>query len=81
MKNLPILFENEICLAPDFVVVIAAAKDSSMRQRHVNHGRSPLVNTSVETFPDVSQFWTYDPKQFLAAPTYSRDIPPAAYLE
>jgi len=40
-----------------------------------------LVNTSVETFPDVSQFWTYDPKQFLAAPTYSRDIPPAAYLE
>ena len=35
----------------------------------------------VETFPDVSQFWTYDPKQFLAAPGYSRDFPPAKYLE
>jgi branched-chain amino acid transport system substrate-binding protein len=24
----------------------------------------------------VSQFWTYDPKQFLANPVYSRDYPP-----
>jgi branched-chain amino acid transport system substrate-binding protein len=29
----------------------------------------------------VSQFWTYDPKQFLANPVYSREFPPAKYLE
>jgi branched-chain amino acid transport system substrate-binding protein len=29
----------------------------------------------------VSQFWTYDPKQFLANPVYSRDFPPAKHLE
>jgi len=29
----------------------------------------------------VSQFWTYDEKQFLASPVYSRDYPPAKYLD
>ncbi len=40
-----------------------------------------LVNTVVKTYPNVSQFWTYDEKQFLANPVYSRDYPPAKYLE
>jgi branched-chain amino acid transport system substrate-binding protein len=40
-----------------------------------------LVNTIVKTYPNVSQFWTYDEKQFLAAPVYARDYPPARYLE
>jgi len=35
----------------------------------------------VHTYPDVSQFWTYDPKAFLKKPVYSRDYPPARYLE
>jgi branched-chain amino acid transport system substrate-binding protein len=35
-----------------------------------------LVNTTVKTYPDVSQFWTYDEKWFLAQPVYSRDYPP-----
>jgi branched-chain amino acid transport system substrate-binding protein len=35
-----------------------------------------LVNTIVKTYPDVSQFWTYDEKQYLAQPVYSRDYPP-----
>jgi branched-chain amino acid transport system substrate-binding protein len=34
-----------------------------------------LVNTIVKTYPDVSQFWTYDEKQYLAQPVYSRDYP------
>jgi branched-chain amino acid transport system substrate-binding protein len=40
-----------------------------------------LVNTVIKTYPDVSQFWTYDEKAFLAQPVYSRDSPPAMYLE
>ena len=40
-----------------------------------------LVNTVIKTYPDVSQFWTYDEKAFLAQPVYSRDFPPAKNLE
>jgi branched-chain amino acid transport system substrate-binding protein len=35
-----------------------------------------LVNTTIKTYKDVSQFWTYDEKWFLAQPVYSRDYPP-----
>ncbi|HEY4920043.1 MAG TPA: ABC transporter substrate-binding protein [Xanthobacteraceae bacterium] len=40
-----------------------------------------LVNTIVKTYPNVSQFWTYDEKAFLANPVYSRDYPPAKNVE
>ena len=40
-----------------------------------------LVNTVIKTYPNVSQFWTYDEKAFLAQPVYSRDSPPAKNLE
>ena len=40
-----------------------------------------LVNTIIKTYPDVSQFWTYGEKGFLANPVYARDYPPAKYLE
>jgi branched-chain amino acid transport system substrate-binding protein len=53
----------------------------NMYIRKVERKDGQLVNTIVETVSDVSQFWTYDPKQFLAAPGYSRDVPPAKYLE
>src|SRR5436305_2296720 len=36
-----------------------------------------LVNTVVKRYPNVSQFWTYDEKAFLAHPVYARDYPPA----
>jgi branched-chain amino acid transport system substrate-binding protein len=32
-----------------------------------------LWNVPVETFEDVSQFWTFDPDEFLAQPVYSRE--------
>jgi branched-chain amino acid transport system substrate-binding protein len=35
-----------------------------------------LVNTTIKTYPDVSQFWTYEEKSFLSQPVYSRDYPP-----
>ncbi len=40
-----------------------------------------LVNTVIKRYPNVSQFWTYDEKQFLAAPVYARDYPLARNLE
>lgn len=40
-----------------------------------------LTNVVIKTYPEVSQFWTYDPKAFLANPVYSRDYPPARHLE
>jgi branched-chain amino acid transport system substrate-binding protein len=35
-----------------------------------------LVNTTIKTYKDVSQFWTYEEKWFLSQPVYSRDYPP-----
>ena len=35
-----------------------------------------LVNTTIKTYPNVSQFWTYEEKWFLSQPVYSRDYPP-----
>jgi branched-chain amino acid transport system substrate-binding protein len=44
--------------------------------RRVERKDGQLVNATLETFRAVSQFWTYDPKQFLAGPQYGRDVPP-----
>jgi len=33
------------------------------------------------TYPRVSQFWTFDPKQFIQQPVFSRDYPPSKFLE
>jgi len=49
--------------------------------RRVERKDGQLVNTTLETIPAVSQFWKYDPKQFLASPLYSRDVPAAKFLE
>src|SRR5262245_11529330 len=53
----------------------------SIYVRKVERKDGRLVNTIIATFPDVSQFWKYDPGQFLANPVYSRDYPPAKNLE
>jgi len=44
--------------------------------RKVEKRDGKLVNTNIHTYPDVSQFWTYDPKEFLKHPVWSRDYPP-----
>jgi branched-chain amino acid transport system substrate-binding protein len=44
--------------------------------RKVERKDGRLVNSIVATYPDVTQFWNFDPKKFLAAPVYSRDYPP-----
>jgi branched-chain amino acid transport system substrate-binding protein len=49
--------------------------------RKVEREEGRLVNTVIHTYPNVSQFWTYKPEEFLANPVYSRDWPPAKNLE
>lgn len=56
-----------------------AIGNSFIRRIELKDGK--LVDTIVKIYPAVSQFWTYDPKWFLAQPVYSRDYPPAKNLE
>jgi branched-chain amino acid transport system substrate-binding protein len=38
-----------------------------------------LQNTVIVTIPAVSQFWKYNPEEFLRQPVYSRDVPVCRY--
>jgi branched-chain amino acid transport system substrate-binding protein len=49
--------------------------------RRVTRKEGRLVNSVIHTYPNVSQFWTYKPEEFLKNPVYSRDWPPAKNLE
>ena len=49
--------------------------------RKVESKNGELVNITVATYANVSQFWKYDPKAFIAGPQYSRDYPPLRYAE
>jgi branched-chain amino acid transport system substrate-binding protein len=49
--------------------------------RRVTRKEGRLVNSVIYTYPNVSQFWTYKPDEFLKNPVYSRDWPPAKNLE
>jgi branched-chain amino acid transport system substrate-binding protein len=49
--------------------------------RKVERKNGKLVNSVVKTYPAVSQFWTYEKKDFLANPVYSRDYPVARHIE
>ena len=49
--------------------------------RRVTRKEGRLVNSVVYTYPNVSQFWTYKPEEYLKNPPYSRDYPPAKNLE
>jgi len=49
--------------------------------RKVTKSDGRLVNSVIKTYPDVTQFWTYDKTAFLQNPVYSRDYPPAKNLE
>jgi branched-chain amino acid transport system substrate-binding protein len=49
--------------------------------RKVERKEGRLVNSVIRTYPNVSQFWTYKPDEFLKSPVYSREFPPAKNLE
>jgi len=44
--------------------------------RRVDKENGKLVNKTVKTYENVGQFWTYDEKDFLSKPVYSRNYPP-----
>lgn len=45
--------------------------------RKVEKKDGQLRNTVIKTYPAVSQFWTYNPDEFLKNPVYARDWAPA----
>jgi len=49
--------------------------------RKVARVNGKLVNTILKTYPQVNQFWTYDPAEFVKQPPFSRDYPPSRFLE
>jgi branched-chain amino acid transport system substrate-binding protein len=49
--------------------------------RKVARVKGKLTNTIVKTYPQVSQFWTTDPKEAVKQPIFSRDFPPSKNLE
>ena len=49
--------------------------------RKVEKKGGKLVNTVIKTYPNVSQFWTYNVDEFLKNPVYARDYPPTKNLE
>ncbi len=46
--------------------------------RRVEKKNGRYVNAVVKTYPDVSQFWTYDPDEFLKHPVYNRESWPGS---
>jgi branched-chain amino acid transport system substrate-binding protein len=50
--------------------------------RRVEKKNGKLVNAVIKTYPNVSQFWTYNPDEFLKHPVYNRETyPESKYLE
>ena len=47
--------------------------------RKVERVGGQLQNTVVFTYPAVSQFWKYNPEEFLKMPLYTRDYPPCKF--
>lgn len=47
--------------------------------RKVERVGGRLHNTVIATIPNVSQFWKYNPEDYLKRPLYTRDYPPCRY--
>ena len=51
------------------------------KKKMFGYDKEELWNTVIKTYPNVSQFWTYDKAAFLKQPVYSRDFPPCKFCE
>jgi branched-chain amino acid transport system substrate-binding protein len=49
--------------------------------RKVERVDGKLQNTVIHTYPNVSQFWTYNRDEYLKAPVYDRLYPPCKFCE
>ena len=80
MKTVRALKNVETCRGPvSFDQYGNVVGNNYIRKVERKDGR--LVNRVIKTYPNVSQFWTYKPEEFLKNPVYSRDFPPAKNLE
>ncbi len=53
----------------------------NMYIRKVERVGGVLQNTVIHTYPNVSQFWTYNRVEYLKAPPYDRNYPPCKFCE
>src|SRR5689334_7477287 len=51
------------------------------KKKMFGYDKDELWNTVIKTYPNVSQFWTYDKAAFLKQPVYSRDFPPCKFCD
>ena len=51
------------------------------KKKMFGYDKEELWNTVIKTYPNVSQFWTYDRAAFLKQPVYSRDFPPCKFCD
>ncbi len=49
--------------------------------RKVERVSGKLQNSVIYTYPNVSQFWTYNKEEYLKTPPYGRDYPPCKFCE
>ncbi|HEV2057521.1 MAG TPA: ABC transporter substrate-binding protein [Methylomirabilota bacterium] len=49
--------------------------------RRVERVGGKLQNSVIYTYPNVSQFWTYNRDEYLKTPVYDRNYPPCKYCE
>ncbi len=45
------------------------------KKKMFGYDKDELWNTVIKTYPNVSQFWTYDKAAFLKQPLYSARLP------
>ena len=49
--------------------------------RKVERVSGKLQNSVIQTYPNVSQFWTYKQDEYLKAPAYDRNYPPCKFCD
>ena len=49
--------------------------------RKVERVGGKLQNSVIYTYPNVSQFWTYNKDEYLKTPPYERNYPPCKFCE
>ena len=52
-----------------------------VEKKMFGYEKDELWNSVIKTYPNVSQFWTYNKDAFLKQPLYSRDFPPCKYCQ
>jgi branched-chain amino acid transport system substrate-binding protein len=63
---------DDSCLGPMRLDKYGGTVQDMYLRKVVRSSDGGLVNEVTKTYPDISQFWNYDPETFLEQPVYSR---------